>query len=48
MKSQGITPKTWQHFTAKTKLFVEEFILDGNALKAYEDAGYVENRGGVP
>lgn len=48
MKPAEITAKTWQGMNPKQKAFFTSFIQDGNALKAYQDAGYVENRDGVP
>lgn len=43
-KPSGVTDKTWKRLAPKGQRFVEGYLDHGNALKAYEDAGYVKDQ----
>jgi len=46
-KPLGITNETWRRLSAKRQTFVAEYVQDGNALRAYEAAGYATKYRGV-
>lgn len=47
-KPKGVTDKTWRLMNPKQRAYFASFVQDGNALKAYLDAGYVQSRDGHP
>jgi len=44
LRPTGITAKTWQRLSVKAKAFLLEYFKSGNAVKAYQDAGYVTGK----
>jgi len=47
-KPRGVTDKTWRLMNPKQRAYFASFVQDGNALKAYLGAGYVQSRDGHP